>query len=478
MVISQRCTVNRRYRFRLAVLCCLLAYTGFASAEDTTGQQLDRQFQSALAQYRAGQLPQAAVQLEKLLTTVPKSFEVHELLGQVYAAQSQNAKAAEQLEAAIRLKPDSAAARTNLAAILLHSGNSVQAGEQFRKALDLEPQSYDANHNLGEFYIQTGKIADACPFLDKAQRIRPSYANGYDLALAWFLTGKLSEARQLTQSLVQQNNTGESHSLLGQIDEKDGKFLDAAKELEIAAHMDPSEDNLFDWAGELLLHRTYEPAIDIFQQAVQRYPKSPRLWIGLGVALYWRGKYDEAVKSLLTAADLDPADPRCYLFLTKVYDNSPQQKEEVTRAFRRYAELQPDNALAQYDYAMSLWKQKHNDGADPDQREVEALLQKSATLDPTLAEAHLQLGNLYADERAYDKSIPEYEHALTLNPNLPDAHYRLGQAYARTGHKDQAQSELEVYQKLRAQHLAEADKEANEVQQFVYSAKAAPSSAP
>jgi Flp pilus assembly protein TadD len=75
--------------------------------------------------------------------------------------------------------------------------------------------------------------------------------------------------------------------------------------------LDPSEGNLFDWGCELLLHRTYEPAIEVFQQATVRYPKSPRLMIGLGMALDLRGKYDEAVKALLTAADLDPTDPRC-----------------------------------------------------------------------------------------------------------------------------------------------------------------------
>jgi predicted Zn-dependent protease len=456
----------------------LLLCVGFTNAEDNPGQTLDHQFQSAVAQYNAGHFAEAAAQLETLLPRVPNSFEVHELLGQVYAARSQNVKAAEHLKAAVHLKPDSAAARTNLAVVLLHAGNSVEAEKQFRSALALEPGSYDANHNLGEFYIQSGKIAAAIPFLEQAQHLRPSYENGYDLALAYSLTGKRDNARQLIQRLMQENNTGELHSLLGQIDEKDGRFLDAAKELEIAAHMDPSEDNLFDWAGELLLHRTYDPAIDIFRQAVQRYPKSPRLWIGLGVALYWRGEYDEAVKSLLTAADLNPSDPRCYLFLAKVYDNSPKQEKEVVSTFRRYAELRPGNALAQYDYAMSLWRGKRTGDADIDLKEVESLLQKAATLDPAFPEVHLQLGNLYADQHEYARSVPEYERALKLNPDLPDAHYRLGQAYARTGQKDRAQIELDLYQKLRTQHLAEADKEANEVQQFVYSAKAAPSSQP
>ena len=63
-----------------------------------------------------------------------------------------------------------------------------------------------------------------------------------------------------------------------------------------------------------------------------------------------------------------------------------------------------------------------------------------------------------------------------MNPNLPDAHYRLGQDYVHTGQKDRAQEEFAVYQRLRAQYMAEVDKERAEVQQFVYAAKDAPSS--
>jgi tetratricopeptide (TPR) repeat protein len=465
----------------MVILCFLAACAAFAAAEDRQApdQKLDQEFQSAVAQYHAGRFAEAAAQLEDLLPRVPKSFEVHELLGLVYAAQSQDKKAVEQLEAAVRLKPDSAAARTNLAAALSHSGNSALAGEQFRKALDLEPHDFDANHNLGEFYIQTGKIADATPFLEQARRVNPSsYDNGYDLAMAYSLTGQLAQARQIVQALVQQKNTGELHSLLGQIEEKDGKFVVAANEFEIAAHMDPSEENLFDWGSEFLLHHTYEPAIDVFEEATRRYPKSPRLLIGLGMALYSRGKYDEAVKALLAAADLDPSDPRCYLFLSKAYDSSPNQAADVIQRFRRYAELQPGSALALYYYAMSLWKGKRAEDPGFDLREVESLLQKSVALDPALSQAHVQLGNLYADQHQFDKSIPEYVRALELNPNLPDAHYRLGQDYVHAGQKESAQKEFEIYQRLRAQHMADLDRERAEVRQFVYSEKAAPSTKP
>jgi tetratricopeptide (TPR) repeat protein len=459
-----------------ALICATAAAQSSQTQRSQTQstQNLDRQFQAAAADYDAGRLAEAATQLEGLLPRAQASFEVHEFLGLVYAGQSEDAKAVEQLEAAVRLKPNSAAARTNLAAALSHSGKSELAGEQLRKAIALAPHDYEANHNLGEFYLQAGKTGQARPLLEEAQRIKPdSYDNGYDLAQLYLLAGKLAEARQLAQALLKEKNTGELHNLLGQIEEKDGKFVAAGNEYEIAARLDPSEDNLFDWGNELLRHWTYAPAVDVFERGVQLYPNSPRLRIGLGVALYSTGKYDDAVKSLLAAADMTPADPGCYLFLFKVYDHFPRQADDVIRRFRRFAELRPDSAQAQYYYAMSLWKGKQGADSGLDPGVVEALLRKSIALDGSVAETHYQLANLYTDQQEYDKALPEYERALQLNPDIPDAHYRLGRYYARLGQKDRSQQEIALYQKFRAQDLAKGDKQGAEVQRFVYSADAA-----
>src|SRR5581483_11505964 len=185
--------------------------------------------------------------------------------------------------------------------------------------------------------------------------------------------------------------------------------------------------------------------------ATARYPNSARLAIGLGMTLYSRGNYDDAVKALLKAADLSPSDPRCYYFLSKAYDSSPNQAEGVIQRFRRFAELQPKNARAPYYYAMSLWKGRRTEDARLNLPQIESLLKKSISLDPNLAEAHLQLGNLWSDQHKYADAIPEYKTALRLNSDLADGYYRLGQAYVHTGQRDLAQEQLQVYQKLRAE---------------------------
>lgn len=427
--------------------------------------------------YEAGKFSEAATQLERLLPQAPRSFELHELLGLVYGAEAENGKAVEQLRLAVQLNASSVLARTNLATGLLKVGKPEEAEIQLRGALEIDPHDYSVNHNLAELYLRQNRMADAIRLLQAAQQIRPAaYDNGYDLALANLLAGNLKDSKELIETLLAQKDTGELHNLLGRVDEAGGEYLEAANQFSLAAHLNPSEDSLFVWASELLLHRTYGPAIEVFREATKRFPGSQRLWIGLGMSLYSRGEYDEAIRVLVTAADLNPKDSRCYLFLSKAYLSSPSQAESVIERFRRYAELEPGSALAQYYYGVSLWKGRRVDRPDVDYKAVEALLQRSIALDGHLAEVHLQLGILYTDQHAYEEAFPEYERALQLDPKLADAHFRLGRYYVHAGEKIKAQSEFDTFKSLQAQHQAAVDKERAEVRQFVVATQAAPSS--
>src|SRR5882762_7000881 len=214
--------------FFVALVPCRLAA---ATAGPPQSRDLDREFQAAVAQYDSGHYAEAAAKLENLVREAPESFEVHELLGLVYSARSQDARATQHLRKAVHLKPDSAPARTNLAANLARLGKLDLATEQFKKAVELDPRNFDANHNLGEAYVRYGKIADAAPFLEKAQQINPSsYDNGYDLSLAYIQIGRLEDARRAIQYLLKQTNTAELHNLLGEVEEKNGKFVASENE--------------------------------------------------------------------------------------------------------------------------------------------------------------------------------------------------------------------------------------------------------
>ena len=327
---------------------------------------------------------------------------------------------------------------------------STETEQRLREALRTDPGDFDANHQLGEYYL--ANPAAAVPYLEKAEELKPGdAANEFDLARAYLGTNDAAKAQQLLRDLVRRNDTAEYHNLLGQADEALNDPASALKELRLAAQMDPSEKNTFDMANELLLvTNSGGPAVEAFTRGVALFPNSVRMNIGLGIALYVRNSYDAAIEALCHASDLDPFDPRPYVFLGKMYNASKGHADEVAKRMQKFMETNPDNPLAYYYGALCLWKDAHSDKQGVDGARAEALFKKSLALDPRSADTHLQLGILYHDQRREQDAISEFESTIRLKPDDPDAHYHLAQAYLRMGDKERGQEELQIYERLRA----------------------------
>jgi len=272
------------------------------------------------------------------------------------------------------------------------------------------------------------------------------------------------------------------HHQLADVEEKLGHPLEAVREYQRAAQLDPRESYLFDWGAELLTHRALEPATKVFTSGNRLFPKSVRMLIALAVSWYARGAYDQAAQYLVNASDLAPDDATPYLFLGKMLKVTPTLSQQSIDRLARFARLQPDNALANYYYAVALWNTilANADEAPLDAKvdadraaQVEALLQKSVHLDAKLSAAYLQLGIVYSQRRDFSQAIAQYQKAVEASSEDDDtpaeAHYRLAQAYARTGDTAKAQVELKLHADLDKQIKESVDRERREVQQFVIS---------
>jgi len=435
------------------------------ASEDVT-----RGFQTALSLYRSGRYTEAQHQLQPLLETNPSNFEINELTGLILAATGDDEKAASFLSQAVRIKPDLPEGRTALAASLVRLHRMGEAEIQLRQAVALAPQSYDTNHNLGELYIQLDRLHEALPCLKRAHEIDPAdYNNGYDLSLAYERTGDLDHARQQLNALIRIRDKAELHSLLGEVEEQAKNYMQSAAELETAAHMDPSEDNIFEWGTELLLHQTFEPALAVFQAGLARYPRSARLETGFGVAQYGLGHFEAGAQAFLDASDMNPADSRPLVFLGKAYDNlSPATEQQIVSRYKRLINSGRAEASIRYYYAMALWRQGADRPNPGQQALIESLLKAAVALDSRFSDARLQLGILFADQHKYEDAIAQYELALKIDPSVALLHYRLGQALARSGATARAQEEFAVFERLRTQQTEAADKRTAEIQQFVY----------
>jgi len=273
--------------------------------------------------------------------------------------------------------------------------------------------------------------------------------------------------QSLREAIARNPKEPNLYESLADIEEKSGRSLDAVRDYQRAAELDPSEPNLFAWGAELLLHHAAEPAIEVFRKGHERYTQSSRILIGLGVAEYSRGSYEQATKDLCAASDLDPGDPNPYLFLGKFQTIAASRSTLGNDKLKRFAELLPNNALADYYYALSLWYRRAGPN-DPSVTTVESLLQKAVNLDPKLGSAHLQLGIVYAEKKNMTEAISAFQKAVAATPELEEAHYRLAQAYKSSGQAEKAQQEFQVFEQIRKNSAAASDRERHEIQQFVY----------
>lgn len=337
------------------------------------------------------------------------------------------------------------------------TSNPADTEAALREATRRNPQSFEAHYALGAFLAGHGTLAEAIAHLEQASRLQPGhYACGYDLALAWFKTGRLAEAAQKARELLARNNTAELHNLLGAVEEAAGNIDTAAKELQQAAEMDPTEKHVFDFGNVLLRYRAYDGALKILRYGVERYPRAARLKVAYGVALYSLARYDEAVETLCTAVDLDSTDSRALHFLGKMRDISPAMAVEVTRRLQNFARLYPQNASANYFYATSLWKASGQE-SEADLDEVERLLQKAVILDPRFHEAHFELGTLYERLGRDEDAIRHYQRAAQLNPDLDTPHYRLARLFQRRGQTEPARQAIQTYERLHKQSQSEKE---------------------
>lgn len=346
--------------------------------------------------------------------------------------------------------------------------------KNMREEIQRRPQSFQANLELGKLLLDEGKSLDALPYVETAHRLNPNDGKGlFELARAHAVTGNYKSAQNelsslLTGQMKPSSEEAEAHHLLGQVDEKLADPLSAVREFERAAEINPTERNLFDLGSELLLHHAPEPASEVFQKGRQSYPDSGRMLMALGASWYALGFFDKAAESLCAASDLSPNDPGAYELMGKMQATEGRQSKEIARRLERFLNLQPENALANYLYGITLWKRTQWTNDVRTRNDAKTLLLKSVELDPGLAPAFFQTGLIYAAEKNFRKAIFAYRQAIAIDPAFEDAHYRLAQAYKQAGETKKSRVELQAFETIKQANADRIARERQKTKQFIY----------
>jgi tetratricopeptide (TPR) repeat protein len=314
---------------------------------------------------------------------------------------------------------------------------------ELRKAVEEHSDDAEADLRLGEFYVAHNQPALAIPLLKRTLQVDSSDLRATRaLGIAWLESGDFEQAHNLFVSLAERHDEADVHQLLAKADEGSGMFRQAAQEYRISDREEPSEQSVLGVGYELILAGSPAEAVTVFQAGEQKYPQSISLRIGAGTAQFLGSQFAQAIESFLGATDVNPSDSRPYPFLSDASGVSNDQSERVRNSFRRFVDRMPNNAAANYYYALYLSR----NSTEGNRGDIEALLKRAVEAEPGLAKAHLLLADTYTSGGNYSEAIPEYETVVGLAPGLNDAHYRLALAYKRAGRAEDSAREMKVFQ--------------------------------
>ena len=209
----------------------------------------DVSYTLALA-YLKQQQPAPARQIfSRIVQTLGKRPEVHNLIGRAYREMNYFDEAIEEFKKTLALNPKYPRAHYNLGLSYLLKNNTLalkEAAIQFKAELAINPQEFLAVYNLGLVYVVDRQYEQAAGLLEKAARLRPRNADVYlFLGNAYHGLGQFDKAVDCFRKCIDLNPeldktssfAAEVHFMLGKSLVAIGRPEDGEKELQAAREL-------------------------------------------------------------------------------------------------------------------------------------------------------------------------------------------------------------------------------------------------
>jgi tetratricopeptide (TPR) repeat protein len=442
------------------------AQTSARAAEPMTTADATK-LREALADYDQQHSLEAQPLLQDLLTRHPANFDVNETLGLIHAEAGDFAAALPLLEHAAHLRPGAAVARANLGTAYLKLNQPGKAIPELEAAARLQPGDQQTQTNLAHAWMETNQPAKAAHAFAAAAALGPLDADTtHDRALALLQSGDAAGAKQVLDAIPQAGRDDALEELSAEVEERLGNYKQAEERFSQAAHLNPSEPNIYAWVVELLRHFSWQPAVKVADYGIQQYPSSTRLKAARGIAFYGDNRNKEAAAVFAELLIADPENATWASLLGRSCALIADATATGCANLQHFADQHPRNAEAATYAATALL---HQPAETRDNARARALLQKAVAADPTLPDAWYQLGVLDQEETQWQQSTTPLEKAISLNPAFAEAHYRLARAYSHLGRSDDASKEIELQQRYAKQQKDSLDARLKDVTTFLIS---------
>ncbi|HUD72569.1 MAG TPA: tetratricopeptide repeat protein [Dongiaceae bacterium] len=331
----------------------------------------------------------------------------------------------------------------------LHAtGKEDQALADTSAALQAQPDLFDAQVLHGVLQAATGHEQEGLATLRRMVATDPNRAGVHRaMAIIQAKEGRLGPAvAQFELELKNHPNDAATLTDVGVFYLQTGQMENATDRLARAAALPDAPAKAHQYYAEILFKQAKrEEGLAEQRKALALAPDDGELIVNHARALVGYGHPEEATKVLEAALARGVQDPRVLLERARQAREAldyPGATDYLTRAIA----LDPSLAEAQMDLGKVHLFQGHL-------AEARAAFEAARRLAPTDAYAPYYLANLLADEGHYDEAVPLLERSLELDPLNPKAHYSLAQAYQRLGRAEEAKGEFakhgEILRRLR-----------------------------
>jgi tetratricopeptide (TPR) repeat protein len=390
---------------------------------------------------------EAKENLQFILKRQPNDKGSRLLLGMVCENSGDYATAVHMLSSVpeeVRKQPQSVAA---LARSYYHS----RQREKARATLALLSPSGPSDIFLG------AQIADEMHDYETAERLFQSIESTYpdrvqltySLALVAYHSERYAESQKILQRLVDSpGKTSAALNLLGWCYHKQGRTAEAGAALEEAIKLEPSDvNNYLDETKILLAQHSLPSALQSARRTAGVFPKAAIAFELQGTVEQAMGQFADAVQSFNKAVQLDPSRPDGWLGLAPA-QSAAGMSSQAHSTFENGIKRFPNNTNLKVGYADLLLKEAESGDATLAPKAAQ-LLGSALALDPSLPDAHYQLGNLALKNGRLAQAQSHLEQAVKLDASNHQTHFALARLYRRQGRKQDADREMAQYEKLK-----------------------------
>jgi len=171
----------------------------------------------------------------RLYQADPNSYRVHQLMGDLEAAKSDDAKAIEEYRAAIALKPSAPNLHYSLGHLLWKDLKVPEARVELEAELAMNPRHAGALNDLGNTYLFEHQPNKALPYLMKALEANPGNVDIHrDLGTGYSELGDFHKAEEHFKIAIANDHDGAVHYKLARVYQALGEKEKAAKEFALS----------------------------------------------------------------------------------------------------------------------------------------------------------------------------------------------------------------------------------------------------